>query len=135
VPILFTLLLTAATMTGPSGHAAAPQPRTIVGAPPGAPLSAAIAAAVRHQSLPASRGLTPISTQRGPAMTRRHGGNSKATRATAIFAGAVLGSLAGILAGSAFDAMTSNGECLTGAAYGMPIGAGLGAVLTAKWVR
>ena len=134
MPILLPLLLAAATMTGPLAHAAAPPARTIAAPVLPTPLSDGIAAAARHQSLPVSRELMAPSRQRGPVQGgyRR---KSIATRATAIFAGAVLGSLAGIVAGGAFDAVTSNGECLTGMAYGMPIGAGVGAFLTAKWVR
>ena len=53
----------------------------------------------------------------------------------AIFAGAVLGSFAGIAGGGVMDKVTSNGECLTFAKYGMFVGAAVGGLLTARGVR
>jgi hypothetical protein len=58
-----------------------------------------------------------------------------ATRATAIFAGAVIGSLAGLVGGAVIDVAAGNEECLTGAAIGMPVGAIVGGALTARLVR
>ena len=135
MPILFPLLLTAATMTGPAVPVAVPRPHIASPSLAGAPLTAAVSAAAKREALSASRGLAAAAWQYRQTAGQRSGRNSIATRVTAIFAGAVLGSVAGMVAGGAIDAATSNGECLTATVYGMPIGAAVGGFLTARWVR
>src|SRR5262245_45418876 len=79
-------------------------------------LSAATAAARRDAlSIGRTQRLRPIPA-RPMASSGRH---SVATRTSAIFAGAVMGALGGILAGATLDKMTSGGECATFASYGI----------------
>lgn len=70
-----------------------------------------------------------------PPRAYRTGHYSVATRASAIFAGAVLGSFAGMAAGGGLDKITSGGECLTFMTYGIPVGAVIGGVLAARAVQ
>lgn len=133
--IVCPILLAAATLTSAGGPGTS---HTRVSAAPAAvmSLSDAVYAAARRESLSLDQHQAPGSarplrqnSRRSPA---RH---STMTRATAIVAGAVLGSLAGTLGGALVDLAASNGECLTGMSVGMPIGAILGAVVTARYVR
>lgn len=126
-------ILLAATLTG-AGTPETAHTRISSVAAPRLTLSEAVSAAARRESLSVDQrqqaSLRPGRTaRRGPV---RH---SVMTRATAIVAGAVMGSLAGLAGGAVFDLATSNGECLTGMAVGMPVGAILGGVLTARYVR
>jgi hypothetical protein len=131
--ILLPIFLAGATLTGAPSNLSSPRAElTPVSAPRPTLRAAASAAALRESPR--------LDRQPGRALpkrpsARRSGRNSVLTRATAIFAGAVIGSFAGFIGGATIDAATSNGECLTFATYGMPIGAGLGGFLTARLVR
>lgn len=131
--ILFPILLAAATMT--ASPAVSRVPHLNLGAP--APTRTTLSVAVSE----AARRATPIRVRRSSAGSRLGRSqrpadrNSFATRTTAIFAGAILGGLVGTLGGAMIDGATGNGECMTGAAVGLPVGAALGGVLTAYWVR
>jgi hypothetical protein len=132
------ILLAAATLSGSGSLPPSSRPAeltTITASPPRLTLIAAASAAARRESLALDRKALPVALAAGPVSGRRPNRHSVPTRATAIFAGAFLGSLAGMVGGGAIDAATSNGECLTFMKYGMPIGAAVGAVLTARWVR
>jgi hypothetical protein len=127
LPILFAGVIV-------TGSAAPSSPIELPSAwKPASTLLSAATAATRRDALsigPAQR-LRPIAAR----PVRSTGRHSVATRASAIFAGAVMGALGGILAGATVDKMASGGECATFANYGMPIGAAVGGVLTARYVR
>jgi len=126
LPVLVAGLLT----TGSPAGSSASQLETRK--PAATLLSMATAAAKRDAlSLGRTQRLRPIPA-RPARSTERH---SVATRATAIFAGAVLGSLGGMAAGATIDRMASGGECLIFAQYGIPVGAAIGGLLTARYVR
>src|SRR5262245_28365854 len=133
--ILFPVLLAAATMNGAGPKPAEFSTDVAVVSMPRTTLSIAVAAAAPRVRLTLDRGSSVASQLSGRRSARQTGRVSSATRVTAIFAGAVMGSLAGLLVGGAIDAATSNGECLTGMAYGFPIGAAVGGGLTAYWIR
>lgn len=128
------ILLAAATLTG-ANSLEMTQPRVAVPSVRQMTLSDAMAAAARREPLSldqrAAGAPRPIGRnyRRGPARP------SNMTRATAIVAGAVMGSLAGMVGGAMVDLATSNGECLTGMRVGLPVGAILGGVITARFVR
>jgi hypothetical protein len=134
--LVLPILLAGATLTGSGSAGPSPSPAgSTLASPPHMTLIAAASAAARRESLVLDRTPLPAALAAGPVSGRRPTRHSPPTRATAIFAGAFLGSLAGMVGGGAIDAATSNGECLTFMKYGMPIGAAVGAVLTARWVR
>lgn len=129
LPILFAGALTGSGSGAPSSSAeftAASTPRMT--------LIEAATAAARRESLAIDRKPSPRALAARGGGVRRHR-HSVPTRITAIFAGAVLGSFAGLAAGAAVDAATNNGECMTGMKYGMPIGAAVGGFLSARLVR
>lgn len=130
--ILLPILLAGITVTG-SGSTLPTSSREIMASTTrGVTLLDAATAAAQRQSFTIGRTLgrrPPM--PRGPRRTRY----SFATRVTAIFAGAMLGSFGGMAAGGALDKMTTNGECLTFTKYGMPIGAAIGGVLAARSVQ
>ena len=132
---LLPILVVGATLTGsPSIARESPAEVTSVSVPPMSLLAAASESARRESpALERTPAVGPLAARPGSA--RRTDRHSPLTRATAIFAGAVLGSFAGVVGGAAVDMATSNGECLTNAKYGMFVGAAVGGLLTARWVR
>jgi hypothetical protein len=128
-------LILVATLTGAAGPGTAP-PAASTPAAHRLTLSDAVHAAARQELLRADRAQSPGALRPGSQGTRRRSARpSVMTRATAIVAGAVIGSLAGMAGGAAVDMALSNGECFTGMSVGMPVGAVLGAVFTARVVR
>jgi len=129
--ILLPVLFAGAIVTGSVAPAPAIQVPA-VSKPATTLLSAATAAAQRDAvSIGRTQRLRPLPVH-ALRSAERH---SMATRASAIFAGAVMGALGGILAGATIDRMTSGGECATFAGYGIPIGAAIGGLMTARYVR
>ncbi len=130
---LLPILVVGATLTGsPSIAPESPAEFTAVSVP----RTSLQEAASRRDWLAFDRTTSVVGALRArPQVARRADHPSLFTRATAIFAGAVLGSFAGIAGGGVMDKVTSNGECLTYTKYGMFIGAAVGGLLTARWVR
>jgi hypothetical protein len=129
------ILLVAATVIG-SGEPGTTSTKALSASVSRITLSAAVSAAARRESLRLDQPQALRSPYPGSQYSRRRSGRrSVMTRTTAIVAGAVMGSLAGMLGGAAIDMATSNGECLTGMSVGLPVGAVVGGVLTAHWVR
>ena len=130
--ILLPILLAGITVTGPGSTLPASSREITLPTTRGVTLLSAATAAAQRQSFTIGRTLGQRPPMpRGP----RRSHYSLATRVTAIFAGAVLGSFGGATAGGAIDKMTSNGECLTFTTFGMPIGAAIGGVLAARAVQ
>ena len=131
--VLLSILL-AGAVTGAGSGAPSSSAESTAASIPRVTLIEAATEVARRESLAINR--TPSRALAGRGVSaRRPGRHAVPTRVTAIFAGAVLGSFAGLAAGGAIDAVASNGECLTGMKYGMPIGAAVGALLSAHWVR
>jgi hypothetical protein len=133
--IVLPILLVGATLTGSGSAPSSSLGESTEASPPRMTLIAAASAAARRESVALDRESLPVALAAVPMSGRRATRHSVPTRATAIFAGAFMGSLAGMVGGGAIDAATTDGECLTFMKYGMPIGAAVGAVLTARWVR
>ena len=133
---LLPILVVGATLTGsPSIAPGSPAEFTAVSVPRRS-LQQAVSEPARRDWLAFDRTTSVVGALRArPQVARRADHPSPFTRATAIFAGALLGSFAGIAGGGVMDKVTSNGECLTNTKYGMFIGAAVGGLLTARWVR
>jgi hypothetical protein len=133
--IVCPILLAAATLTSAGGPGTA-HTRVSSAPAPLMTLSDAVYAAARRESLSLNQHQAPGSARPLRQNSRRSPARYSAmTRATAIVAGAVMGSLAGLVGGALVDMAASNGECVTGMRVGMPVGAVLGAVVTARYVR
>jgi hypothetical protein len=129
------ILLAAATLIG-SGDPGTTSTAALSASISRITLSDAVSEAARRESLRLDQPRALRSAYPGGQYSRRRPGrHSVMTRTTAIVAGAIMGSLAGMLGGAAIDMATSNGECLTGMSFGLPVGAVVGGVLTAYWVR
>lgn len=127
-------IVLAATLTS-AGNPGTAHTRVPSASLPRTTLSEAVDAAARSESLALDQRQASVSSSPGRTARRGPDRHSNMTRATAIVAGAVMGSLAGLAGGAVVDVATRNGECMTGMRVGMPVGAILGAVFTARFVR
>jgi len=121
---------------------------TTVGSPSVTPLTPLGTAASAHATLLAAA--SAAVRRQAPVLDRRQGGearavrrqtryqstgNSIATRASAIFAGTILGALVGTMGGALIGSVGGENGALAGAQVGMPVGAMSGGILAAVWVR
>jgi hypothetical protein len=135
--ILIPILLAAGSLTPPVPTTSAPAFTDGARSVPVRTLSAAVAAAAARPDLAvllqgnAADASGPVRPRSRYTAPRR----SLATKTTAVVAGAIIGSLAGLLGGAVVDAAAGNRECFPGMAIGMPVGAIAGGILTARLVR
>jgi hypothetical protein len=131
--VLLPILVAGVTIAGSGSPSRSWRSEFIGPTKPALTLLDVATAAARRDSF--NIGRTLGQRPRVPPRAYRTGHYSVATRASAIFAGAVLGSFAGMAAGGGLDKMTSGGECLTFMAYGIPVGAVIGGVLAGRAVQ
>lgn len=127
-------ILLAATLTS-ADSAGIAHTRVSLASAPRTTLSAAVDAAARRESLSLGQLRGPVASSPRRMAGRGRPRHSNMTRATAIVAGVIMGSVAGLVGGAVVNATTGNGEVLSGMRVGMPVGAVLGGVVTARLVR
>ena len=131
--VLLPILVAGITIAGSGSTSPSSRVEFIAPAKPAVTLLDVATAAARRDSF--NIGRTLAHRPRVPPRAHGTGHYSVATSASAIFAGAVLGSFGGMAVGGVFDKMSSGGECLTFMKGGIPVGAVIGGILAGRAVQ